>query len=261
MIYINPSIRASDRDGYIIITCVCDTVADLPAVNVIPDYTLDIGCSAHVIEDSGDYIMMSNGTWIKNIPSVLANTYTRTEIDSKIADVLDLQGADRAAIIPLINTGAKNYIKVIADDIRPINTVGTWSGDTYTRYNIQYTINADGTITVQTNGGAATNGGALAIPCRALTGDEYHLNGIPSGASGYDLRVGSGSTYRDTGSGLTFTTSGNYNIQLRVNTGTDIPTPTIVRPMLTMQAWYDITPDFVPYAPTNRELYDIVRGL
>lgn len=260
MRYVNPSIRASGRDGYIIATFVCDTVADLPPVNVIEDYTLDIGCTAHVIEDSGDYIMMSNGTWVKNIPSVLANTYTRAEIDSKIANVLNLQGADRAAIIPLINTGAKNYIKVIADDIRQLNTSGTWSGDTYTRYNFTYTINADGTITVQTNG-AATNGGALAIPCRALTGDEYHLSGIPSGASGYDLRLGSGSTYRDTGDGLTFTTSGNYNIQLRVNTGANIPTPTIVRPMLTLQAWYSITPDFVPYAPTNRELLDIVRGL
>ena len=82
MIYTNPNIRASDRDGYVIATFIADTVAELPATNYLTGYTLEIGCTCHVIEDSGDYEMKSDGTWIKRIPAVLANTYTRAEIDT-----------------------------------------------------------------------------------------------------------------------------------------------------------------------------------
>lgn len=185
-------------------------------------------------------------------------------------DAIAAEGRERAAadlihdaaLVNLIDSSAKNYINTIdLDAIKSINTGGTWNGNVYTRYNIEYTVNTDGTISLRTTGGAATNGGALAIPCRALTGEAYHLSGVPSGASGYDLRVGSGSTYRDTGSGLDFTTSGTYNIYTRVDSGTNIPDTVVISPMICLESAFRISERFVPYCPTLSEMYARIKAL
>ena len=123
MIYVNPFIRSSDRAGYVIATFICDTEAELPATNYLSGYTLEMGSTAHVIENSGDYEMQSNGTWIKRIPAELANTYTRTEIDNMIDSVSDDITAEETARINAdntftavlkrqLNTGAKNICPV-----------------------------------------------------------------------------------------------------------------------------------------------------
>ena len=167
-----------------------------------------------------------------------------------------------AALVELIDNGAKNLINTIdLDAIKAMNTSGTWNGSTYTRYNIEYTLNGDGTISLRTVGGAATNGGALVFPCRPLTGEAYHLNGVPSGASGYDLRVGSGSTYRDTGSGLDFVVTGTYNIYTRVDSGTNIPDAVTLYPMICLKKAYDISERSVPYCPTLSEMYAMIKAL
>lgn len=123
MIYVNPNIRASDRDGYVIATFIADTVAELPATNCLTGYSLEIGCTCHVIEDSGDYEMKSDGTWVKRIPAVLANTYTRAEIDTmtgNLANDIDAEESARIAadavqidaVARLIDTGGKNICPV-----------------------------------------------------------------------------------------------------------------------------------------------------
>ena len=180
-----------------------------------------------------------------SIASLTAETEARERTDAALADLID--------------SSAKNYINTIdLDAIKSINTGGTWNGNVYTRYNIEYTVNTDGTISLRTIGGAATNGGALVIPCRALTGEAYHLSGVPSDASGYDLRVGSGSTYRDTGSGLDFTATGNYSIYVRVDSGTNIEDAVTIYPMLCLKSAHNISQNYVPYAPTNAELYAMI---
>ena len=164
-----------------------------------------------------------------------------------------------AALIALIDSGAKNYINALdIDAIKSRNTSGTWSDSTYTRYNIEYTINGDGTISLRTIGGAASSGGALVIPCRELTGDTYHLSGCPAGASGYDIRLGSGSTYRDTGSGAEFTVTGNFTIYIRVDSGTNIPDAVTLSPMLCLKSASIISERYVPYCPTLSEMYEMI---
>lgn len=41
----------------------CDTAADLPAINAFADFTLMQGSKAHVIDDDENKMLDSSGTW------------------------------------------------------------------------------------------------------------------------------------------------------------------------------------------------------
>lgn len=61
----------------------CDTVADLPAQNQT-EFNLQIGTTAHVIDDNAGYQMQSNGTWRLQRS---AGYYTQSQIDSMFAGI------------------------------------------------------------------------------------------------------------------------------------------------------------------------------
>lgn len=267
MIYTNPNIRASSRDGYVIATFIADTVAELPPLNYLSDYTLEIGSTCHVIEDSGDYEMQSDGTWVKRIPAVLANTYTRTEIDSRFTTVNDdieilagLHGTDRQIIIDMINSGGKNILPIS----NPLQSE--------TKHGVTATYDfLAGTVTL--NGTHDGNGDATfylytgaAVDSTPIPAGEYHLSGCPAGGSTstYCLivnGVGGSPTYKlDTGNGKSFTITdtGYMAAIIRIRTGTY--DNMIFRPMITPQIIYDISPDFRPYCPTLQQLYAIVQS-
>lgn len=266
MIYTNPNIRASSRDGYVIATFIADTVAELPPLNYLTDYTLEIGSTCHVIEDSGDYEMQSDGTWVKRIPAVLANTYTRTEIDSKIANVnsdidilAGLQGTDRQIIIDMINSGAKNIF--------------TTTATSQTVTDITFTNNNDGTWTV--NGtAAARRQKALAFTVdAALVSGDYVLSGCPSGGVVgsnivyclylWDLTDNVRISQNDTGNGVVFNwipdPTHTYQIVIDIRGGTTANN-LMFSPMITPQIIYNATPDFRPYCPTLQQLYAMVQS-
>lgn len=269
MIYTNPNIRASSREGYVISTFIADTVAELPPLNYLTDYTLEIGSTCHVIEDSGDYEMQSNGTWVKRIPAVLANTYTRTEIDSKIAtvnsdiDILaGLQGADRQIIIDMINSGAKNLLQMTQTQTTITRTSGNSSvtavydktAGTVTLNGVHYT--GDNTLIFEFYSGNA-------VDTPTIPAGDYQLSGVPSG--------GSSSTYRaalmsisggvDIGNGSTFTLNDPHYAAYRILISGNCTLDNMVfRPMITPKVIYDITPDFRPYCPTLQQLYAMVQS-
>lgn len=273
MIYTNPNIRASSRDGYVIATFIADTVAELPPLNYLTDYTLEIGSTCHVIEDSGDYEMQSNGTWVKRIPAVLANTYTRTEIDSKIAtvnsdiDILaGLQDTDRQIIIDMINSGAKNILFFDG-----VGTSAANSGTSYTSNGITFEIQNDGTIRVH---GTITSGTSY---CYLYTGTgrtniisgfdgEHVLSGNPYGASVDSFRlwykVGSQPSISEPTNGTTLpaqTGETSAVLGLQVNAPqTDLDV--LFSPMITPKFIYDATPDYRPYCPTLQQLYAMVQS-
>ena len=91
MIYVNPVVRASNRDGYVIASFVCDDVSELPAISYLgSDKLLDMGCTAHVI-GMGDYEMKSTGVWVLREPTVrVFDAYTKSEVDAKVPKYFDL---------------------------------------------------------------------------------------------------------------------------------------------------------------------------
>lgn len=269
MIYTNPNIRASFREGYVIATFIVDTVAELPPINYLGDYLLEMGSSTHVIENSGDYEMQSNGTWIKSIPAVLANTYTRTEIDSRFRTVNDnidilagLQGADRQIIIDMINSGAKNLLQMTQTQTTITRTSGNSSVTAvYDKTAGTVTLNGthysgDNTLIFEFYSGSA-------VDTPIIPAGEYQLSGVPAGGSSSTYRAAltsiSGTT--DTGNGAVFTLNEAHYAAYRIFVSGDCTFDNMVfRPMITPKIIYDVTPTFVPYCPTLQQLYAMVQS-
>lgn len=155
------------------------------------------------------------------------------------------QARQETEIGVVANAGAKNLFKIR----EPL---------TSTRNNVTFVINADGTVDISTTSDGASAQTDLAIgTVDTYEGVTYKLTGCPSGVTGL-CSFGSGGTgsVADTGSGalLTPTTSGSRSPFVRVYNGAVITTPVKFYPMIRRAEITDST--FVPYAPTNRELYE-----
>lgn len=148
----------------------------------------------------------------------------------------------------IANLGTKNLLK----------TVKT----TTTRRGITFTVNEDGSVTANgTNDG--TGASLLNINTQsslALDNGGYILSGCPAGgsASGYfmDITRSSGASIKDIGDGINFTVGGDYTInEIRIVISRNLTVDNLTfYPMIRHAKITDDT--FVPYAPTNRELYE-----
>lgn len=249
MIYVNPNIRASDRDGYVIATFIADTVAELPATNYLTGYTLEIGCTCHVIENSGDYEMKSDGTWIKRIPAVLANTYTRSEIDTMTGDLSDdieteknaRVAADAVqidAVARLIDTGSKN--------IAPINSGSNTLPTRWLQINVDISAGA-----YVLHIGALSSNDTDADTCQIAFFDSAN-NAIrylypERGAVVIPFTLPADSTF------FRIYPSDSY-------AHSDSDTVTVSDLMICTDSDYEISPAYVPYCPTVAELYALIKS-
>lgn len=257
MIYLNPNLRASYRDGYVIATFICDTAAELPALNYIADYTLEIGSTAHVIENATDYEMQSDGTWCVARTSDLQSLVTSisnlegemTGVHSDIDILVDQVGELRAAAVRLINGGNKNILPFTMPSSGVLTLID----------------NGDGTFTMSGTAGSTIS--LLLGYVYAHGGESLVLTGCPSGGdytNGYSLIItdsGGITQGYDVGDGYSFerpAAEEHFRVYCRVRAGTY--NNVLFKPMVTYQEYYDITPTFVPYSPTNAELYALIKS-
>lgn len=247
-----------DTTTHVIVFMECDTLADLPASpTAISGLTLEISSRAHIIQDNTRYCMQADGTWQLQDQSPFSDVYTKSEVDGLLTPITDdittLFTADsdlRTNIALLINDGAKNRLNVFATASQTINDV-VW------------TINADGTVTA--NGTATANSFLYLIPnnTNITFGESTHISGCPAGgsASTYEIQVSmtGGTTYHDYGDGefIPFDYVYRYFV-LCVRNGYTANN-LIFRPMICDEWKYNITPEFVPYSPTNAELAALIR--
>lgn len=148
----------------------------------------------------------------------------------------------------IANLGAKNLLKVAS-------TKQVLNGVTFT-VNDNQTITVNGTASATTTYVIAPNAQAILIP-----NGNYILSGCPSGGgtTTFDLRwylYSSGKSAYDQGSGASVTKEGNTassNIAIIIRPGVTANN-LVFKPMLRPAEVTDNT--FVPYAPTNRELYE-----
>lgn len=204
------------------------------------------------------------------------NDYTDAEIDAllgakqdTIADLADIRSGAAAGatavqqtefetdqqrqeteIGVVANAGAKNLFKIR----EPI---------TSTRNNVTFVVNADGTVDVSTTSDGASAQTDISIgTVNTYKGVAYKLTGCPSGVTGL-CACGTGGTGSviDTGSGalLTPTADGSRSPFVRVFNGAVITTPVKFYPMIRRAEITDDT--YVPYAPTNRDLYEMILAL
>lgn len=138
-------------------------------------------------------------------------------------------------------------------------------GTTTTHRGITFTVNADGTVTASgTNDGTGDSTIILnktAADHLEITG-IYKLSGCPSGGSDstYYLVVYQGGFGADDyGDGVVFTNNnyGSLKLACVVKSGTDLATDITFKPMI---APVDYNGPYVPYAKTNKELTDDLKG-
>jgi hypothetical protein len=155
------------------------------------------------------------------------------------------QQAQDSAITVLANAGAKNLLHVTGASASTV------------------TVNSDGTMTV--NG---TNSGNVSITLGTvtLTAGRYVLSSgvnLPQGVY-LSVRVGAGETKHDCThnvESVVFTVPADMTMDrvwLFIPSGTAI-SDLVIRPMIRRAEIADDT--FIPYAPTNRELYEMILAL
>lgn len=184
------------------------------------------------------------------------------EVNEAFTNKLNNEIVTRSAL------GAKNILPFDLDDIKALNTNGTWAGNVYTYRGVDFTVNSDGTISAT---GTATGGNAsikifAASSNYEMLGKEVILNGCPSNGSATTYRIqayrmasadGSTGTYFDDGTGTdAFTvlndasgTVGSFAVAVYENTTV---TNLLFEPMVRLASDSDDTHQ--PYAKTNREL-------
>ena len=154
------------------------------------------------------------------------------------------------------NTGAKNLLKTTLES-------GSKNG-------ITYTVSSDGTITldIPSSHGTGTTEitvRANAAPPSTMLGKSLVLSGCPSGGSSTTFRMilqntssGYSTLATDEGSGATFAVSSNITqMRLMLMVYKDCPAMTVtIKPMIRDANIKDNT--YEPYAPTNRELYEMI---
>ena len=184
-------------------------------------------------------------------PVTSAGIYT----DQVRQDALEAQ--DRAALIEQVESGAKNRANITQEGVKSANTSATWDGYTTTFRGVTFTVNADGTVTVQSSAETRANDATLFL---MPLGDAFDmegmvLSGCPSGGGNtkYELQTVS-NTVRDYGDGVQVTISGNNRIAIVVRGTYTETTPIVFRPMICTKAEWDISNAFVPYGKTNAEL-------
>ncbi len=192
--------------------------------------------------------------------------YTKSEIDEMLAEKVDaeegkglISDAEKAQIekntegVTVLEqmNGKKNWINVNVTS----QTVST----------LDFTVNADNTILV--NGSKPSSSVSLTIDdaVQLPQGEYVLLDG--SGASSSTINI---TLFRNTSTwtGTTatngkfeFTANGTdtYYCRIYVNTAVD---NVVFKPMIIPKAAYDAGfTDYQPYAPTNRELYEMILGL
>jgi len=111
------------------------------------------------------------------------------------------------------NVAGKNLLPMTLASLKAVNTVATWSGNTYTRNGITFTVLTDANDNVT---GIRANGTATAETAfyqinntkLPLASGQYAFNGCPSGGSDttYRMQLWNGQAwFGETGSGRTFT--------------------------------------------------------
>ena len=239
-----------------------DTAADLPAADqsATAGFIIVRGSDAKDVSTGDKYIMDSTGSWKLQPSGVqlnLSGYATTQDLADGLAGKVDTttytagQAAQDAEISSLLDRNAKNIFNTTV-----IPQIATRNGVTIER--TEKGLHISGTVSSTADTQIASF--AIEIP-----GDDYHIH-ISTDASALNVWC----SYRKYG-----TSSDTYAPAVRdtLNAGDvlkylyfkNLPSGTTfdsdVDIMICTAADYNISSQFVPYAPTNRELYEMILAL
>lgn len=163
-----------------------------------------------------------------------------------------------AAIAKLVDAGTKNLLKI--------------TGTSQTIRNVTFTVNDDGTVSVNGTNNTTSSAVFYLATLPADTASDYNgcrLTGCPQGGStstyrlAVQLNSGAYSSYAsDTGGGSTIQNipSAECRVVITVYPGATVDNLTF-KPMICTAEDYAASDAFVPYTPTLRELYEMIQAL
>ena len=195
---------------------------------------------------------------------------TITPSQSVSIDVMDGESPDLGdADISEIGDGTvKGAIVTLEEQVQELSDTGAKNllpnnNHTTTKSGITYTINTDGTITV--NGTPTASSGMYQQI--TLPSGTYKLSGCPSGGSSstYYVETNLDGVDRDTGEGVEFTLAEETTFQVslaRISSRANMTfTNMVFKPMITLADTPDSDYDhYVPYSKTNIELTKELAG-
>ena len=256
-----------------------DTTADFDDIGTeFPDTMFVMSSKAHVIEDNQIYMLKSDGTWVVQDEASRMNVYTKPEVDQLIEDVVDNQAdvdydqnkeiqLNRELIVQNLNMSYKNRARIFPNS-------DTFYGTTFTVDKDAGTITTSGTASGYKSfrffGDMDNIGYSYAIPIPRGT---YYIKGLPSGASASTFRYILG-LYTDSSATrqTTYIYDNDYvltvdndttriDLSAYISQGNVFVNPVVWKPFLIEQNDYYADPTFVPYCPTPREMWTIIRNL
>lgn len=236
-----------------------DTISDLAAIR---DGASAGATAVQTIKINGTAQTKTNGT--VNLPAYptksslgLGNVDNTSDLAKPISTAVqaDQQRQD-IVIADTVRSGRKNKLKNTASS----GQIG----------NVRLTVNADGSILAdgvaqdkKATGNIYFDIGTISSDSEIFDGNHF-LCGFPSTAAGGMLYISMGSyTQRDYGSGVTLPTTsetGTATVRVYFGTGTVVDN-VLIKPMICLKSAFDMSPEFQPYAPTNRELYEMILAL
>lgn len=171
------------------------------------------------------------------------------------------------------NAGGKNLVKLDdLDYIKSINTQGTWHDNVYTRNSVTFTINDDGTITVNGTNDSSTISAVL--NCAIIPYSEFTLTGdvisgsVVNGKTEFTIRQGAplytvlGRSYSGSSAVISQPTEGADEVLISVivyaNQTIDNE---VVKPMICTQDLWNQSHEFQPFALNNQDLTKTVENL
>lgn len=176
----------------------------------------------------------------------------------------ELEAKDRAALVELVDGGAKNIVQI-----------GT--AVTVTKNGVTAVSNTDGSITIS---GVSTSGSQFLIINDLYSGSTTSTYGsqIPIKVSNYVVKAtgtrgviiqainynsSTDTTVIDSSNDdVEFTATKSYIVfRLIIRGNADFTTPVTIYPMCSDSALYAISPELVPYRPSYQELYERVVAL
>lgn len=183
-----------------------------------------------------------------------------TDLTAEAAAREDADAKHDAALVALIDSGSKNLLPMThaAGSTTKNGVTCTWNPD-------------DGTMTLTGSHAAGADScifefyAGSAADQKVIPAGTYHLSGVPTGGSTSTFRAAltdiSGAV--DTGNGSDFTLSSPHYAAYRIliSNACDFTGGMVFKPMICAKEAWDISDKFVPYVPSNAELYAMIQNL
>ncbi len=241
-----------------IITLVADTLSELPSGDTVRfetcTYYISSGSKATCADTGKKYIRDSQGNWTE-----ISESGSVVNVNVEVPDYDELEGrveTAEASIDAIAMDGSKNKL--------PNNASSTGI----------FTVNSDGTVTATVPASNTQTSLTLFTSDSDISFDhDMVLSGCPSGG-GYSARWSiylldsNGNLVWADGYGMADegisrvvpagTAFRSIRILIRANIGARTLT---FKPMLCDKDLYALSPEYIPYAPTNRELYEADKEL